>query len=118
MPFPPFPFPSSPSSSFQYFSSPSALKQEGDQVHLVLQLLLDLSVACSYDLLLYPFDVQECGLTLELASELTGDTHWDPQHLHTNHNLPQPALYGASSVRLVRLSETEVRKPVFMLEFT
>ena len=83
--------------------------QDGHQVRLILQLMLDLSVTCSYDLVLYPFDVQECGLSLALASELTGDTHWDSKDLLANHVLPQPALYGATIVKLEQLSKTEVR---------
>ncbi|XP_063889635.1 uncharacterized protein LOC135116214 [Scylla paramamosain] len=89
-------------------NSSRALMQDGHQVRLILQLMLDLSVTCSYDLVLYPFDVQECGLNLALASELTGDTHWDSKDLHANHVLPQPALYGATIVKLEQLSKTEV----------
>lgn len=78
-------------------------------MRLNLQLILDLRLTCEYDLTLYPFDVQECGFTLNLGAELTGDTHWEEGNLAIFKSLPQPALYGAYGVRLSRVSKTKVR---------
>ncbi|XP_069185099.1 uncharacterized protein [Procambarus clarkii] len=96
-------------------NSSRALKHNGWDVGLQLQIILDLTMTCSYNLTLYPFDVQECGLALTLGTELTGNTHWDPNKLQIDKSLPQPALYGVSRVRFKKKSNTQI-EVLFLLE--